>query len=496
MNAPPPYTRTLLDGSQERRIVAGFIMDTAFAQAVGPYLKLEYFASPYAKTAVKLTLDYVSKYHQAPGKDIQGLFAQHAKGNPDGMVLVAEYLSRLSKDYESGELEVNPKFLMDLAEKYFNERALKLLCQGIEAQLGRGNLAGAMELQAKYEPPVIAQGAITLEKALFTPTANLVMPFCDFVALPLPARRYCIRPWLKGDDIVLITGAPGVGKTYFSMEAARVASLSGWGMGGLWECELPIKTLYVDGELPQTDLQERGRLTGLAAGGNCTLLSKLRLEAADVPFNLANPKDRELLTRYILQGGYSLVILDNLYSLFVGIDLLSASDWSEINAWLLRLRAKGRTVVMVHHTTKAGDQFGTISKEFNATLSLLLKDAREPGEERATFTIRVTKQRELGLHLAGQKFQFSDGSWEVEDLAGGTRSDDYLLAQVALGLVAGQKQTQIAESVGKTPARICQLKARLEGEGYLTCQDGQFVLTDKGGELIDTWGLGIWKQVN
>jgi hypothetical protein len=120
---------------------------------------------------------------------------------------------------------------------------------------------------------------------------------------------------------------------------------------------------------------------------------------------------------------------------------------------------------------------------------LTLNDAKKPGEEDATFTIRVSKGREKGLNLEGKTYRLTDGLWQVEE--SDTAKEEKILAMVAMGLVAGKKQIVIAEEVGKDRSWVSRLKDKLLNQEYLVEQDGLFTPTSKGESLIDQWDFGI-----
>ena len=472
-------TTTKIDNYQEEKLLMALVVSPAVLKELAPSMKPDFFFSSYSRHVARLCLEYWGKYRTSPGKHIFDFLADAINGGKLDKTtgeLVAKHLDIL-REHWLEETEIDPAYMIDVGKRSFGEKHWQAHFEEVEMLRGAGQVERALELAARYQPLTWGgEGkAPTLEKALSSP--DLVMPFNEFAALKIPARRFLIYPWLKVGDIVLVSGAPGVGKTHFLMEAAGAASQGRWGMGTLWDCGEHVKCLYIDGELPQADLQERGKLTGLAEGANCILISKLHLESAGVSFNLADEKDREMLGRFIVEGGFELVFLDNLFSLFVGIDLKDDKDWGEINNWLLKLRAKGVAVVICHHVTKAGDQYGSRVKEFNITTSLLLKDAKEPGEETAAFTIKITKQRELGLNLEGKRYQFDDGEWLIEEASGG---GDYLKKQVAAALVAGEKQINIAREIGRGRSWISQLKTKLLADGIIEGQEGSYIFTIKG----------------
>ena len=85
-------------------------------------------------------------------------------------------------------------------------------------------------------------------------------------------------------------------------------------------------------------------------------------------------KEARTAIEHILDANPSIrvVILDNISCLFVGISEDKKQDWEPIGAWLVRLRHRGITVVLVHHAGKGGQQRGTSGREdaLDAVLSL------------------------------------------------------------------------------------------------------------------------------
>jgi hypothetical protein len=488
-NLSVPVLRRKKFKDLERRFVAAMILDTAFLGGATPQVKPEHFSTPEAKTVVRLCLEHYARYKVAPGPDIQQIFEDYVL---TGAAITADkelvniYLTLLSQDY--GDMEIN-NFLIDQAKRFFGERHWQNHKEEVELLRSTGRVEEALESAASYQPLTWGgEGkAPTLEKALNDPTLGLVVSGQDFLNIPMEPLRPILEPWLFEADTVLISGAAGVGKSYLSLAMAKIAAGGGWGMDGHWFCDNPCKVLFVDGEMHPYRLQGRIKLAGL--GERFTPISKLWLGQAGVPLNFMDAKTRGQLTDYIVKNGFKVVILDNIFSLFENLDMQSDKDWSAPNSWLMELRGHGVVVVLLHHTNKKLDQYGTVTKLFNITTALTLNDAKKPGEEDATFTIRVSKGREKGLNLEGKTYRLTDGLWQVEE--SDTAKEEKILAMVAMGLVAGKKQIVIAEEVGKDRSWVSRLKDKLLNQEYLVEQDGLFTPTSKGESLIDQWDFGI-----
>jgi len=95
--------------------------------------------------------------------------------------------------------------------------------------------------------------------------------------------------------------------------------------------------------------------------------------------------------------GVELLILDNLSSLTVGVRENDGDAWAQIQDWLLRLRRRGISVLIIHHTGKHGGQRGTSRREDVLDTSFSL---RQPSDytidQGARFEVHIEKGR--GLH--------------------------------------------------------------------------------------------------
>jgi hypothetical protein len=485
--------RTTYDYTPEATVIISMISSTPVLEAIAPVVKMDYFANRTARWAVQEALNYYKKYGKAPGTIMTFLYKKAVKSGRVDEELSENFLTNLDKlvgEREEAALEGDTDYLIDSVINYFQERAAKVLMDEVEQNLAAGNNARAMELIKGFEAPTVGDKVITLWDALCKPELGLVMTAPEFMALDIPPLKPILRPWLFEGDTVLLTGGAGYGKTFFILEAAKTVANGGWGMDGEWECEDPCKVLFVDGEMHPKRMQERLHL--LKPSHNFTPISKLYLGKNGIHLNLMNHKTRADLEEFIKEYGLKLVILDNIFSLFEGLDMQSDQEWSAINSWLNTLRGLDVVVVLVHHPNKSNDQFGTITKTWNVTTTLLLNNAKTNGDEHACFTIKQTKGREMGLGLGGKTFQLVNGIWEVSEPASKDSSkEDALLAKTAMGLVAGKKQKTIADEVGRSVGTISKwVSGKLLGV-YLMEQDGIYSYTSNGEELIDQWGFGI-----
>jgi len=294
---------------------------------------------------------------------------------------------------------------------------------------------------------------------------DMILPFNKFEKLNLPNRDMLLDPWIQNADQILISGAPGTGKTWFAMEICSALQNGRTAINGLWDVKKSVKSMYCDGESHWDDIKDRGRFVGFR---DVHILSKTYLEYNNVnpSLNLDTQEVRDLVFDYIIENNFKFVVLDNLYCLWAGIDLDNAQEWNAPNQWLLKLRSRNICVMLLHHTNKAGKQMGTVSKLFNINTGLVLKEAspkrkNSKGENIASFYIKVEKQRKKGAGLDDYIYTCNDGAWSYSKKKNSTSTSSSTKGfYIVLLLLDGQinKQSKIASLVGCKSPYITQVK--------------------------------------
>jgi putative DNA primase/helicase len=215
------------------------------------------------------------------------------------------------------------------------------------------------------------------------------------------------------------------------------------------------------------------------------VVSKAYLEemGASPPLNLKDEGARELFGRIVLARGYEVVFLDNIFSLFPGLDLKSDTDWGPVNEWLLRLRAKGLTLILLHHPPKKQEyQFGTGSMIWNADTVLFLKNAKEYSDN-CSFTIQVQKSRVRGLGLEGKRFELTDEGWVVHGM-----NPQELQMATAIDLWLKKKsQVKIGEHLKMGQSAVSKILQKARDRGLID-DDG---ITSEGQQFLESHGVDI-----
>lgn len=193
------------------------------------------------------------------------------------------------------------------------------------------------------------------------------------------------RSWLAKDAIPdpslgLLFAWRGCGKTFVALDLALAVSEERPWLA--WEIQGGGSVLYVDGEMPLGDF--RFRLQAMAqrpVTDRLHILSAEDLAAEDTNLNLARGPDRKLLEELAGDLDVTLIVLDNKSSLVRGLDENENTELDKFNEWLIRQRHLGRSVLLVHHAGKGGDQRGASRLEDPMDYSLQVAKGRPFSKE-------------------------------------------------------------------------------------------------------------------
>ncbi len=209
--------------------------------------------------------------------------------------------------------------------------------------------------QAAMAAPALAPDDLATQG--FTP-----LDLDELFALDIAQRGMVLDPIIPEKGLALLYAVRGTGKTHVALGIAHAVATGGKFLN--WRAPSARRVLLVDGEMPAADLRDRLRTivagTGVAAApGMLKVLAGDLLE--DGIGNLARPELQRKLERCL--DGVELLILDNLASLIAGQHENDADSWTTMQQWLLRLRRRGISVLIVHHAGKNGDQRGISNRE-------------------------------------------------------------------------------------------------------------------------------------
>lgn len=290
------------------------------------------------------------------------------------------------------------------------------------------------------------------------------MTIAELLQLEIKPRSMLLGPVLPEKGLLMLFAARGLGKTYLALSMAYAVASGGPLLR--WKAPAPRPVLYVDGEMPLVVLQER--LARITAGAPATVEVRMfKILAADafedgLP-NFATVEGQAALEP--LLSDVSLVIIDNISTLVsVGRDN-DAESWSVVQGWLLRLRRRGISVVLVHHAGKGGQQRGTSRREDVLDTVIALKHPEDYSPvEGARFELHLEKARGVfgdDAEPFEAKLELREGAatWTVRDIADSKMDRVVELTEEGLSL------REIASEMGISKSQVDRLKRKAEAQG-------------------------------
>jgi hypothetical protein len=218
------------------------------------------------------------------------------------------------------------------------------------------------------------------------------LTLAEFLAFDFPPRENIMDPVFPRQGLGLIHSWRGLGKTYFALSFGLASAAGAQFLR--WRALRAWKVLFVDGEMRGIDMQTR--LAALVKPieprpdpGAFRVISP-DLQPHGIP-DLGTDAGQRWLDAVIDER--DLVILDNLSSLVRSSDN-EEEPWLPMLAWLLRLRASGRSAVLVHHDGKNETQRGISRREDQMDTVFHLRKAHDPKRtDGARFLVDYGKHR-------------------------------------------------------------------------------------------------------
>jgi putative DNA primase/helicase len=296
----------------------------------------------------------------------------------------------------------------------------------------------------------------------------------------IPKRPKLLGEWLCQGDLGFIFAPRGLGKTWLAKALTKTLAKGNGQELACWKAGEPQTVLVVDGEMNLDQTTSREQALQIDPEGRWHILHHdiLFLEKGR-SLNLTDIATQKALTMYAEKLSAKVLALDNLSSLFYGMKENEADGWEMVLPWLLELRRKGITVIIVHHSGTDGQRMrGTTKREDHAHWVIRLEPSKEgEPEEGARFRLNFTKCRncpfkevppvEIHFKPAGLKVGMVEMSWKVMDNL-----------EVLKMLMADYKEarcSELAEDMGLTKGAVSKLANKGEKEGWLTISGRDYV---------------------
>lgn len=287
-----------------------------------------------------------------------------------------------------------------------------------------------------------------------------VITINELMTLNLPEREMLLHPFLPSQGLVMLAAKRGVGKTHVALGIAYAVANGTPFLN--WYAPSAKKVLYIDGEMPAVQMQERLRIIAQmnSKQPDDEYLQFITPDLQDRPIpDLSTKAGRETFEEYI--GDRDLIVIDNLSCLFRSGNENDAECWQEAQEWALDLRRRGKSILFVHHTGKSGTQRGTSKKEDILDAIILLKHPDNyKASEGARFEVHFDKAR----HFSGEAAQSFEACLKLdgERYAWHISSDDKgeLIQRVAQMRANGSTIQHVMQLTGLTKSQVETLSAK------------------------------------
>lgn len=288
------------------------------------------------------------------------------------------------------------------------------------------------------------------------PPAMQSHSLAEFLKLRIPPRKMLLAPIVSEKSLSMMYGPRGCGKTHLAVGIAlAVASGSPFLR---WDAPSPRKVLYVDGEMPGAALQDRLKAAAHMLPNRSYADDHFRMLSSDVQPqglpDLSTDAGQAAFESQIQDADF--LVLDNISTLCRSGKENEAESWGKLQEWLLRQRRNGRSVLLLHHSGKTGDQRGTSRREdvLDTVIKLSLPSDYVASEGLRT-VLDFTKTRGFfGNDAESFEAALKDGEW-IERAAISER--DQRIVELA---AEGKSHRDIGKAVKTSAATVTRVLKR------------------------------------
>jgi hypothetical protein len=220
---------------------------------------------------------------------------------------------------------------------------------------------------------------------------------------------------------------------------------------------------YFDAEMNLPDVQDRARKIGIDSDTFHWLSNEHLYMEKGISVNIANPMHQAGLSAMLPDG--SLFLIDNLSTGQIGMRENENDDFDKIKDWLLSLRRRGITVLIVHHAGRNGEMRGGSRREDPAHWIISLKDASEEGSRCKQFITSFSKCRNCqGEDAQPLRWTMQDVGSRITITCAPFSSSDALLQHIRDGV---DMASELASMLNTTAGTISKWAKKLMTAGLV-----------------------------
>ena len=269
----------------------------------------------------------------------------------------------------------------------------------------------------------------------FQPCERMTLiPANELVKLSIPTRKKHWGPLIQSNQTGMMYGERGGGKTWEAMGLAISIGTGAEFLGN--KPKNARRAIYIDGEMNLVTFQKRMRQIceslGVEPPANLKVFTPESF--TDLLPSINTPEGQKLIDK-MLGIEWDVLFVDN-YSAWSSDGRETAEAWAPFMRWMLGHKRAGRTVIVIHHSGKAGKQRGSSKHEDALDWSInLLPDKQSPKDGALRFSLVWEKARHLASDqiepIAVTMRQGEDGvlTWEYKQ---GTHKDPKVAKAIKL----------------------------------------------------------------
>ena len=218
--------RKKIDVTLEKSILTAMIVSDRFLKDIIPIYSSDLFEISFGPIVANWCKSYFDTYKKAPSAEIQDIFDQWKRKDPDPdqVEYIEEFLAKLSEEYEYAD-KINVEYLIDKTIKHFKAQSLRLLASDINANLSQNNIEEAEQALNSFK---VVEKLVTPGIDPFETEETVLRAFEEqeepLFKLPGELGKHLNTQFTR-DSYIILAGPEKRGKSfwliYFAMQAQR-----------------------------------------------------------------------------------------------------------------------------------------------------------------------------------------------------------------------------------------------------------------------------------
>lgn len=324
-------------------------------------------------------------------------------------------------------------------------------------------LADIQKEEPDYVPPKVVR-----IKPLPDAKNYLPISFGELKLIKPKPIEYIFYPCLPTQGLAFIYAASGLGKTLFTLNLTYAIAQGGDFLK--YSCPKTRKVLYVDAEMAFNQIYKRlmkvEEIQGkLFSNDNFSILTPDKVEPFRMP-KIDNHIEQEIYEEIIENGKYEVIVFDSL-SLLSCFDENKSNEWVVIQDWLLKLKSKGKSIIIVHHAGKDKNGYRGTSRMLDAmdvaiSLQPVKLEETEEDSHIKKFKIVYEKHRIFeGADILPFEVNLDNFKWSYQSI------EKSNIEKVVEMSKAKMSQREIARELFIPQTSVCRLLKKAREKGLL-----------------------------